>query len=166
MRSLWRTDEADKVTPPEEYTAGFLFWKNDVLLVIKNHPEWQRGLINAIGGRVEPGETGMDCMSREFREETGIDVSCWMFLADESGPGYRVQFYHHHLTGSEPRPVPPGSNDRGEVLGWVDTRLLLIGRLSSDVVGNLRWLIPMAQDWRRPRARVVSNADIRERPSW
>jgi len=145
----------------EHYTAGFLFHEGWVLLVRKDRPEWQRDLWNGIGGKLEPGETGSDCMAREFKEETGIDVSAWMFLAEESGPGYRCQFFHHHVVG--PRPCATQYNDRNELLGWMGVDFAL---KSAPLVGNLRWLLPLAMDWRRPRARVVSNMDIRERPSW
>jgi 8-oxo-dGTP diphosphatase len=56
------------------YSAGFLFSKDykQVLLIKKEKPDWQRGLYNGVGGKVEPGETELNCMIREFEEETKL----------------------------------------------------------------------------------------------
>ena len=40
-----------------KYVLGFVFDLNDrVLLITKNRPEWQDGLLNGLGGHVEEGE--------------------------------------------------------------------------------------------------------------
>lgn len=57
------------------YVLGFAFnLKADhVVLVHKNRPEWQKGHINGVGGKIEDFDaTYADAMAREFREETGI----------------------------------------------------------------------------------------------
>lgn len=79
-----------------EYVAGFLF--NDdgrvVLLIRKNRPEAQRGLLNAVGGKIEKGETPAQAMQREFREEAGLDLDDWMHFATlTDGSTYRVYFF-------------------------------------------------------------------------
>ena len=53
------------------YTLGFLFSfdKQQVALIRKNRPDWQKGRLNGIGGHVEAGETSLQCMGREFSEE-------------------------------------------------------------------------------------------------
>jgi 8-oxo-dGTP pyrophosphatase MutT (NUDIX family) len=45
-------------------SLGFIFdtTLEHVLLVHKNSPAWQAGLINGPGGKIEPGETALDCM--------------------------------------------------------------------------------------------------------
>ena len=61
-----------------KYTLGFAFDdKGQVALIEKRKPEWQRGLLNGIGGKIEPLETYEQCMSREFLEETGVHVEAW-----------------------------------------------------------------------------------------
>jgi 8-oxo-dGTP pyrophosphatase MutT (NUDIX family) len=47
---------------------------NRVLLVLKDKPAWQKGFLNMIGGKVEPGETPEDCAFRELKEETGYTL--------------------------------------------------------------------------------------------
>jgi 8-oxo-dGTP diphosphatase len=46
--------------------------KSKILLVRKLTPEWQRGLLNGPGGKIEQGETPLHAMIREFKEETGL----------------------------------------------------------------------------------------------
>ncbi len=86
-----------------EYVAGFLFSedKKHVLLIQKNKPEWQKGLYNAVGGKIEPEETPLDAMHREFYEETGLSGMNWqpsMVLKSSENdmmgnPQWRVYFF-------------------------------------------------------------------------
>jgi 8-oxo-dGTP pyrophosphatase MutT (NUDIX family) len=46
----------------------------DVMLIRKAKPEWQKGRLNLVGGKVEPGESFYDAAVREFGEETGLDA--------------------------------------------------------------------------------------------
>jgi 8-oxo-dGTP diphosphatase len=63
----------------KNYTVGFLFNTDGdrVALIRKLRPEWQKGLLNGIGGHVESGETRLEAMHREFREETGLEGLDW-----------------------------------------------------------------------------------------
>lgn len=144
-----------------------MFYRRDVLLVVKNHPQWQAGLVNGIGGECKPGEDPLDCMRREFCEETRFSVVDWTFFCHETGPGYSVHYFSHRAEPTElGRPVPPMSNDAGEMLGWVDSDLVLRSRTIVQAVGNLRWLLPLALDWREVRVRAVTDRCITEKPTW
>lgn len=57
---------------PHRFVLGFLFSEDGsrVLLVWKNRPAWQNGKLNGVGGKIEPGETPLQAMKREFLEET------------------------------------------------------------------------------------------------
>lgn len=59
----------------QSYVCGFMFSLDlrRVALIRKNRPEWQKGKLNGIGGKIEPGESAYDAMAREFLEETGVD---------------------------------------------------------------------------------------------
>jgi 8-oxo-dGTP diphosphatase len=57
----------------QQYVVGFAFNELErVLLVEKKRPDWQKGLLNGIGGKIEPGETPAEAMDRECHEETGL----------------------------------------------------------------------------------------------
>lgn len=58
------------------YVLGFAFDDlGRVALVRKNRPDWQRGKLNGIGGKVEPGDLNLlTAMQRKFREEAGVNV--------------------------------------------------------------------------------------------
>jgi 8-oxo-dGTP diphosphatase len=77
--------DLDKIIPPEdittdtrkEYVLGFALTpdKEKVLLITKNRPVWQEGLLNGIGGKVEEyDKDAHHAISREFMEETGITI--------------------------------------------------------------------------------------------
>ena len=63
------------------YVVGFLFSEDrtKVALITKNKPEWQKGLLNGVGGKIEQNEKAIDAMVREFQEETGVllDTKDW-----------------------------------------------------------------------------------------
>lgn len=46
----------------------------DVLLCEKKRG-WRSGVVNGVGGHLEPGETLAECIVRETREEVGIELS-------------------------------------------------------------------------------------------
>ncbi len=47
--------------------------KNRVLLILKNKPAWQKGKVNLVGGKIEPGEEPEQAAQRELKEETGLE---------------------------------------------------------------------------------------------
>lgn len=64
-----------------EYVCAFAFFetgtfgidrREEIILIKKNSPVWQKGRYNGIGGKIEPGERPEDAMQREFFEETGV----------------------------------------------------------------------------------------------
>lgn len=70
--------DAIREMPVEEtqrYVLGFAFdLHGRVAMIRKAKPEWQAGLFNGIGGKIEPGEEAAQAMSREFTEETGVHI--------------------------------------------------------------------------------------------
>jgi len=59
----------------QKYVLVYPFptYGDDVMLIRKAKPEWQRGRLNLVGGKVEPGESFDSAAEREFREETELD---------------------------------------------------------------------------------------------
>lgn len=45
---------------------------SNVLLILKEKPEWQKGFLNFVGGSVEPNEMPADAAVRELLEESGL----------------------------------------------------------------------------------------------
>lgn len=123
------------------YVTGFMFSKDrrNVVLISKLNPAWQRGLLNGIGGKIESGETPAQAMSREFKEETGVQTSDtqWTpFAVITHQETYHVNFFFtfddvaFNVTTTEK-----------EVVGVYDVNALPI-----HVIANLTWLIPLALD--------------------
>ena len=129
------------------YVAGFLFddCRQHVVLIRKNRPEWQRGKLNGLGGRIEPGETPASAMRREFQEETGVDIPDWKEFAVLTGTGFVVHFFY-------------GCAD-WETIGRVSSltdelvRTYQLNELGSlPTVPNAKWLIPKALPMEHDRA--------------
>lgn len=147
--------------------VGLAFHAGRVLMVRKKRPKWQAGLWNGVGGVVEDGEKPLHAMTREFCEETGhlTQPIMWTHFCTENETfGAVVHFYWMRFPDSAPSVEVPRYNDAGEELAW-----LLVSHLGIvEVLGNLRWLVPLAQDWRGTAHPVVVSAvgDIRKRASW
>lgn len=140
--------EALQAEPVQRYVCGFLFdqERKRVLLIRKKDPEWQRGLLNGVGGKIEPLETPVAAMWREFQEEIGWDVVAWREFAAVSGKGYHVTFFW-----------ADGYIDGNLGQATEDVEIVQIDSLASQkTIPNLQWLIPMALDPARPKADCVT----------
>lgn len=83
----------------KNYVLGFAFSadKQRVVLIRKNGASVSEhtGKLNGVGGKIEPHETTYDAMSREFLEETGVDIPAehWTYRGVFSGEGWRVNVF-------------------------------------------------------------------------
>ena len=118
------------------YSAGFYIAGDEVLLVRKTRgPEVLRGKLNAIGGKVDPEDScDQACMSREFYEETGHDVTDWDLKGYLSGEDFTVTFLIYYGDKFD----TPEYNDVGEKLDWYK-----LNDLPDDLVPNVKWLLPL-----------------------
>jgi len=125
----------------KHYCLGFVFTENDdkILLLSKERPAWQKGLLNGIGGHVEEGETFPDAMIREGREEANLYVD-WTLIAHIGSSEWSMGCFR--ATDSYAVFNAPPVNDVGEHLGSFAVRDILLGNLVT--IPNLRWLVPMA----------------------
>lgn len=125
----------------KKYTVGFIFSSDleKVLLVHKISPEWQRGMINGVGGKVEEGETGLDCIVREVFEETGItsEKKDWYEIGSIEDPHSFVEVFALRFEGEL---FSPKVYEK-EKIEW-----FLVTKLPENVLSNLRWLIPLAKE--------------------
>lgn len=79
------------------YSVAFAFYREDVLLIRKAKPDWQKGLLNGIGGKMEPGDINvLDTTRREFVEETGL------FGARIDPIIYHAMAWKEYLTHKQP----------------------------------------------------------------
>ncbi|MHA2225159.1 MAG: NUDIX hydrolase [Candidatus Hodarchaeales archaeon] len=58
-------------------TLAYLVCNNEVLLLYRNKKDndFHSGKYIGVGGRLEPGETPLECISRELEEETGYKLT-------------------------------------------------------------------------------------------
>lgn len=121
------------------YVLGFAFdeAKQNVVLIRKNKPEWQKGKWNGVGGKVEIGENYEDAMVREFKEETGVETSIydWTRYMYMCGEGWEVNVFY-------------SVDNRYDVSKTSTEELVERWRVDQvphmNAISNLSWLIPMA----------------------
>jgi len=118
-----------------KYVAGFLFNPDlsKVALIKKNKPDWQKDKLNAIGGKVEDGESSFTAMTREFWEEADIKITDWEFFCKMSGEDWEVDFFRS-CGDYKIRSV------ESEEVNWYDIKEIN----NLPVIQNLKWLVPLA----------------------
>ena len=140
----------------QSYVLGFAFGEvnknRHVLLIHKNKPEWQNGRINGVGGKIEPDEDLYEAMVREFKEEVGIDSrsSDWRLFARMSerldsdkfhdGPADVFCFMTDRLDITKARMMEFERPETFRVSG--------LAEYNPQILRNLQWLIPIAQDYK------------------
>ncbi len=118
--------------------VGFAFTPSlrKVLLIRKNRPDWQAGFLNGVGGKIEPGETGLEAMVREFEEETGLIQPFWDEFAKLTGNGVEIHCFRSIAK------ISKAVQTTDEELVQFKTSHLM--RQDTKCINNLRWLITMA----------------------
>lgn len=123
-----------------KYVLGFAFFKKWVLLIEKKRPEWQKGLLNGVGGEMENNEPPAQAMHREFKEETGIDIplpNCvWKHVITLVSTEYDSIVYVFRVKFEF---------DFTSMLKQTDERshLCEVGNMYKPVVPDLNWMIPL-----------------------
>ncbi|WP_457607046.1 NUDIX hydrolase [Nitratifractor sp.] len=125
----------------QHYVVGFMYSpdRRSVALIEKGKPDWQRGKLNGIGGKIERGETPTDAMAREFKEETGVETSAeqWKHFCIIEKP----MIYEIHFFSTLSKELKNARTIEEEEVG-----IYAVGDLPANTLPNLRWLIPMSLD--------------------
>lgn len=135
----------------KSYCLGFAFWvgsairgNDEVLLIRKNKPSWQKGKLNGVGGFIEDGESPVEAMVREFKEETNLvtENTDWeervhLQGIDEDKNKWEVFIFSSSLDFSKAESI---TDEKLEVVN--------LSNLSSrkDLMFNLHWIIPFCLD--------------------
>lgn len=126
-----------------KYVLGFLFdnERQLVALIEKQKPEWQKGYLNGIGGKVESFDIdSTDAMVREFREEAGVETFAngWRMFATMKGKDWIVDCF-----------VQFSSAAMSKVISATEERIHIIHVSAIEhhkTLSNVPWLVPMALD--------------------
>jgi 8-oxo-dGTP diphosphatase len=138
-------DNSTNKNPMTQYVLGFAFnpKKTHVLLILKKRPDWQAGLLNGIGGKIESFDTNpLSAMIREFKEETGLVTTDnqWKQFATMGNDYFSVSCFW----------AIADYLDLAESITDETVHYLPIAHLTQnnfkDCVSNLSWLINMALD--------------------
>lgn len=129
----------------KKYVLGFLFsyGGEKVALIKKNKDDWQKGLLNGIGGKIEHNENPSIAMFREFEEETGVkllDIPITYF-GTMKGKNWQVELFK--MFSDDLLWKVKTNSDEGEVR--IYNTMEVTGYMTGpNRISNLNWLIPMA----------------------
>lgn len=125
----------------QKYVVGFIFNKDldTVLLMHKNSPAWQNGLVNGLGGKVDGEETSFDCIVREIKEESGL-----ITLEDRWIKTGKV--YSNTFTMDVFGYIYDGDMNNAKTLEDEQIEWFPINKLPKNCVENVTWLVNITLD--------------------
>lgn len=139
----------------KQYVCGFRFNENmdKVLLIRKSKPDWQRGLINGIGGKLEDVDHSfVDAIEREYEEETKLGTfDEWKHFTSLKNDFFEVRFFVSF--GNDVMDYQGYTADIGEGVVGLYEYPEVLG--DSTLMPNLTWLLPMSLDGEIKNANVV-----------
>lgn len=119
-----------------EYVLGFRIDPkncNRVVLIEKIKPDFMAGKLNGVGGKIEEGESPRAAMTREFLEETGVEITDWNHYATLRTRGGDIYIYKSFGTLEGIK-----TTEAEKIL------TPLASYLPYNALPNVRWLLPMA----------------------
>jgi ADP-ribose pyrophosphatase YjhB (NUDIX family) len=107
--------------PLNRYTRyqGAIVRNHSILLIRHRENESGRSYWILPGGGIEPGETEEDCVRREMKEETNLDVRVVSLLLNESNPSkntYRSR--KTYLCAPNKGEASPGIEPEPDAVSW------------------------------------------------
>lgn len=123
----------------KHYVVGFAFdhYERKVVLLRKRRPEWQEGLLNGVGGRVEENESPKNAMIREFKEETGVHIQDWTLFCTLVFEDSKTWYFH--TLSDKVYDCKTVTDEEVRIIPVNDIHML-------KMIPNLVWLIPLALD--------------------
>lgn len=121
----------------KEYTLGFIFSPDlrTVYLIRKTHPDWQKGLLNGVGGHKQEITEGFHaCMMREAYEEAGY-TGDFTHYCTMGGTDWTCLVYYSVMHEGQ---QPPASREEEQIEA---VRMSNILAESDQMISNLPWLI-------------------------
>lgn len=130
-----------------QMVVGFIFspdW-NHVVLIEKERPEWQAGLLNGVGGKPEKSDKGPRAtMARECMEECGLmtEPQDWTIFAELLEPTTSTRVVFMYVRHPLYEQAESKTDERVGVYPTCDIA-------SRATIPNLQWLIPCAMNWEK-----------------
>ncbi|MFF0147162.1 ADP-ribose pyrophosphatase YjhB (NUDIX family) [Amycolatopsis sulphurea] len=125
------------MTPLERCVGGIAYDDLGRLLLIRRGHAPGKGLWSLPGGRVEPGETDIEAVIRELREETGLHVTPHTPIGTVVRGHYEITDYECAVS-----PGPLTAGDDADDARWTDSAELVAlheaGLLTDQLFVTLR----------------------------
>lgn len=141
---------SEQTLNPVYYVLGFGFSDEKLVLIEKDHPADQKGKINGVGGKIMQGENAWQAMTREFKEETGVDIapSAWtnvgrMIGVDGQGVGFHVEVFA--VDDHECESAKTMESEKVAIYDWQSMVTILHGRREMRAMDNLGQLISLCR---------------------
>ena len=111
--------------------VGIITDNKEILLLKKNNPDWQKGLYNGIGGKVELNTTPLETIIKKSEEDLGINISNWRELDSEiSSSGIEIVYFLTTLNENEIKKLQSQTDERAE--------LFSINNLPTNILQDLK----------------------------
>ncbi|WP_206193259.1 NUDIX domain-containing protein [Aliarcobacter cryaerophilus] len=111
--------------------VGIITDNKEILLLKKNNPDWQKGLYNGIGGKVELNTTPLEIIIKKCQEELGVNISNWIELDSEiSSSGIEIVYFLTTLNEGEIKKLQSQTDERAE--------LFSINNLPTNILQDLK----------------------------
>ncbi len=111
--------------------VGIITDNKEILLLKKNNPDWQKGLYNGIGGKVELNTTPLETIIKKSEEDLGINISNWRELDSEiSSSGIEIVYFLTTLNEGEIKKLQSQIDERAE--------LFSINNLPANILQDLK----------------------------
>ena len=118
-----------------EYVLILCHYADQILVVVKDKPDWMAGRVNLIGGKIEPNETATDAVIRECMEEVGYEPKHVQIVGEVKDDDYIIYCGVIEEKYFVPKPRP----EETEQFFWVRLEDLV----HYNIMPNLKVIVPL-----------------------